>query len=274
VSAGLPGPWTDSHCHVHDENDAEDLVRRAAEAGVGAVVLVGTGVGSSRRALALASSVPGPSESRPALYFTAGLHPHEASHGVTEVAALLEELAAEHRPDGAAPGELVGVGECGLDYFYEHSPKPEQRVAFVEQIALAKRLDLALVVHTRDAWDDTFSILESEGLPERTVIHCFSGGPQEASRLVGLGAYLSFSGIATFKSADEVREAAAVCPADRLLVETDAPYLAPVPHRGRPNEPALVTVVGEAIAAVREVDPALLATETTGNARRVFRLAG
>ena len=274
MTSAVPVSWTDSHCHVHDENDADEELRRARDAGVGAVVLVGTGPDSSRRAHELARSRPGPSDDGPALYFTAGVHPHAASHGTSEVVTLLEDLAAERSGALATPGEVVGVGECGLDYFYEYSPRPAQRAAFAEQIALAKRLDLALVVHTRDAWDDTFAILEEEGLPERTVIHCFSGGPSEAARLVELGAFLSFSGIATFKSAEEVREAVAACPLDRLLIETDAPYLAPVPHRGRPNEPAFVTVVGEAIASLRGVEPSRLARETTENTRRAFRLAG
>src|SRR5207247_6726364 len=130
-----------------------------------------------------------------------------------------------------------------------------QRSVFAQQIALAFERNLALVVHTREAWDDTFDILESEGVPPRTVLHCFTGGPDEARRGLDVGAYLSFSGIVTFKGADDVRAAAALCPLDRLLVETDAPYLAPVPHRGQPNRPAWVRVVGEAVAAVRGCPP-------------------
>ena len=124
------------------------------------------------------------------------------------------------------------MGECGLDYYYEHSPRDAQRRAFAEQIALAGDHDLALVIHTRDAWPETFDILGAEGVPERTVFHCFTGGPEEARRCLDLGAWLSFSGIVTFKAAADLREAAALCPLDRMLVETDSPYLAPVPHRG------------------------------------------
>ena len=140
----------------------------------------------------------------------------------------------------AAGDPLVAVGECGLDYHYDHSPRDAQRTAFAEQIALAQRHGLALVIHARQAWDDLFDVLEAEGVPERTVLHCFTGGPEEARRCLDAGMFVSFSGIVTFKNAVEVREAAALCPLDRLLVETDSPFLAPAPHRGKANEPAFV----------------------------------
>ncbi len=133
---------------------------------------------------------------------------------------------------------VVGIGECGLDYHYDHSPRPVQREAFALQIELAHRHGLALVIHTREAWEDTFDILGAAGVPERTIVHCFTGGPEEARRCLDLGASLSFSGVVTFKNADDVRQAAALCPWDRLLVETDSPFLAPVPHRGTLNEPS------------------------------------
>jgi len=134
----------------------------------------------------------------------------------------------------------VAIGECGLDYHYDFSPRPAQREAFAAQVGLAKEHGLALVVHTREAWEDTFAILASQGMPERTVFHCFTGGRPEASRALEMGAWLSFSGIITFKNATDIRAAAALCPLERILVETDSPYLAPVPHRGKPNSPALV----------------------------------
>ncbi|TMK85376.1 MAG: TatD family deoxyribonuclease, partial [Actinobacteria bacterium] len=140
------------------------------------------------------------------------------------------------------------------------------------QIALALERELALVIHTREAWDDTFDILGSEGVPPRTVLHCFTGGPDEARRGLDAGACLSFSGIVTFKNADDVRAAAALCPLDRLLVETDAPFLAPVPHRGQPNRPAWVKLVGEAIAAVTNVSVAEIEGATWANTARVFGL--
>ena len=179
------------------------------------------------------------------MWATVGLHPHDAVEGVDGVTALLDELV------GADDSSLVAVGECGLDYHYDHSPRSVQRRAFAAQVALAHRYGLALVVHSREAWDDTLAILAAEGTPERTVFHCFTGGPAEARRCLDVGGFLSFSGIVTFKGAGEVREAAALCPAERLLVETDSPFLAPVPYRGRPNEPALVPLVGSAVADAR-----------------------
>ena len=143
-------------------------------------------------------------------------------------------------------GSLVAVGECGLDYHYEHSPREAQRAAFAAQIALAHEYGLALVIHARDAWDDLFDVLAAERVPERTVLHCFTGGPDEVDRCLRAGMYVSFSGIVTFKNAADVRAAAARCPLERLLVETDSPFLAPVPHRGRTNEPSYLPFVGEA----------------------------
>ncbi len=165
---------------------------------------------------------------------------------------------------------VVAVGECGLDFHYDKSPRDVQRRVFAEQIALAHRHGLALVIHTREAWPETFDILAAEGVPERTVFHCFTGGPDEARHGLDLGAHLSISGIVTFPSADDVREAVALCPLDRLLVETDSPYLAPVPHRGKPNRPALVTVVGAAVAAAKGVDVAAVAAATWENAEHVY----
>ncbi|HEX9505781.1 MAG TPA: TatD family hydrolase, partial [Acidimicrobiia bacterium] len=151
-----------------------------------------------------------------------------------------------------------------------HSAPPEQEAAFRAQIRLAHELERALVVHSRDAWDDTFRVLAEEGMPAKTVLHCFTGGPVEARRALETGAYLSFSGIISFKNAAEVREAARLVPLDRLLVETDAPYLAPVPHRGRENRPAWVVEVGNALAATTGRDRAEIAAATRANAATVF----
>ncbi len=168
--------------------------------------------------------------------------------------------------------KVVAYGEIGLDYYYMHSPKDLQQKHFREQIRLSRRLGLPLVIHTREAWKDTFAILAAEGAPERTVFHCFSGGPDEARRCLDLGAFLSFSGIVTFKSAAEVADAAARCPLDRLLVETDAPYLAPVPHRGKRNTPAWVPLIGEAIAALKGLSPAAVAEATWETTAAVYGL--
>ncbi len=175
------------------------------------------------------------------IHATVGLHPHEARHGVETVRDLFDR-----------PG-VVAVGECGLDYYYEHSPRDAQRRAFADQIAIAHQRHLPLVVHTRDAWDETFDILDAEGVPERTIIHCFTGGLDEMRASVDRGAYVSFSGIVTFAKSTQIHEAARQCPLERMLVETDSPYLAPAPNRGRANTPAWVTLVGEFIAGLRQV---------------------
>jgi TatD DNase family protein len=221
------------------------------------MIVVGTDASWSAVAIEVAEAHDG-------VWATVGLHPHDASKG----AASIEPLLAGHGP------KVVAVGECGLDYHYDYSPRPAQREAFAAQIALAHEHDLALVIHTREAWDDTWAVLRAEGVPARTVFHCFTGGPGEAGLALDLGALLSFSGIVTFPGAHEVREAAALCPRDRLLVETDAPFLAPVPHRGKPNAPALVTLVGAAVAAARGCPPADVEEATWVNAERIFRLMG
>ena len=276
--------WFDSHCHVQEEYlgggepgaagaagaaeaaDLEPVMARARAAGIDRLVCVGTGVETSRQAVALARATS--AGSRPRAWASVGLHPHEASEGVDEVAALLaRELEAD---DGA----VVAVGECGLDYYYEHSPRVAQRAAFAAQIALAHAHGLALVIHARDAWSDLFDVLGDEGVPERTVLHCFTGGPDEVDRCLRSGMYVSFSGIVTFKNAADVRAAAARCPLDRLLVETDSPFLAPVPHRGRTNEPSYLPLVGEAIAAVKGCGVDEIMERTAAAAAMVFSTDG
>jgi TatD DNase family protein len=272
--------WTDSHCHVHEHSDPAGVLVRAREAGITQVVCVGTSADDSHKAVELAEAShranarPVVSEPPiwPALAFaTVGLHPHEASRGTTDVARLLAEVvdAAE---DG--PRVVVGVGECGLDYHYDHSPRDLQRQAFANQVVLANGYGFTLVVHTREAWEDTFAVLRSAGIPPKLVFHCFTGGPAEAERCLELGAYLSFSGIVTFKNAEEIRAAAAVCPLERMLVETDSPFLTPLPHRGRPNEPMYIPLVGEALAAAKNVPIEVIEAATSANAAAAFGLAG
>ena len=230
--------WIDNHCHVGihfpdaptvaDDPDVAAIIADARQAGVERLVNVGTDVETSTAAIAVARAYAD-------VWATAGVHPHDAKDIVdgdgevdlTGIVALLDDPT------------VVAVGECGLDYHYDHSPAAEQRAVFTAQIALAKHHDLALVIHTRDAWEETFAILDAEGVPERTVFHCFTGGPAEARQALDRGIRLSFSGIVSYKSAGELREAAAVCPLDRLLVETDSPYLTPVPHRGQPQPPGV-----------------------------------
>jgi TatD DNase family protein len=283
-----PLRWTDNHCHLDitaagdgrdgngggdvaaSEGDAnaliDSIVAAAVDAGVSRLITVGIDAATSRVCQQVASR-------HYQVWSTAGVHPHEArqvhagrgviagSHGLEAIDELL--------PDS----RVVAVGECGLDYHYDHSPRPIQREVFAAQIELAHRHRLPLVVHTREAWDDTLHILERERVPEPTVIHCFTGGAEEARRCLALGCYLSFSGIVTFKAADDVRAAAQLCPLDRLLVETDSPFLAPVPHRGRPNQPAYVGFVGEAIAAVRGATVDAVAAATWQNADAVYRFS-
>ncbi len=218
------------------------------------MISVGTDAAQSAAALRVAQEFDG-------VWATAGLHPHDASNGLAGIEELL------------TAGEVVGVGECGLDFHYDHSPRDVQLEVFARQIRLAHAHDLALVIHTREAWTETWQVLEAEGVPARTVFHCFTGGPVEADRCLEMGGHLSFSGIITFKSADDVRAAAARCPLDRLLVETDSPYLAPVPHRGRTNTPSFVPLVGAAVAGVKDVHIEEIEAATWANTTAVFRLA-
>jgi TatD DNase family protein len=248
--------WVDAHCHLQLAGGAEH-VARAEAAGVDWMVCVGTDLGTSQAALTLAV------EHRN-VYATVGLHPHDASKLAAE-SEVLEPLTVADA--------CVAIGEAGFDFYYEHSPRPEQEAAFRWQIRLAKRVDKPLVIHSRDAWDDTFRVLDDEGVPDRTIFHCFTGGPAEARAALDRGCYLSFSGIVSFKNADDLREAARITEADRLLVETDSPFLTPEPHRGRPNEPAFVVEVGSALARARGMDLDDVAALTSDNAARVFRVS-
>jgi TatD DNase family protein len=256
--------WTDAHCHLQDEffEHAPDApaqvgaaLERARDAGVRRVVVVGTGAESSTEALALTDL-----SADVEIYATVGLHPHDATEDLAPVAAL----ARLGHP------RLVGIGECGLDYYYLHSPKAQQREAFAAQIALAMELDLALVVHARDAFGDLFDVFASEGVPPRTVIHCFTGGPEDALGCLERGCDISISGIVTFKNADALREAARLVPLDRLHVETDSPFLAPVPYRGKKNEPSYVSIVGDYVAALRGEEAEVLREATSANSARLF----
>lgn len=257
--------WTDAHCHLQDaflgdEATAaklSDTLERTFDGGVDRVIVIGTDATTSAQALAL-TEVESPVE----IYATVGLHPHDAKQDIEPVL----ELARKGHP------RLVGIGECGLDYYYEHSPRADQCRAFARQIALAQELDLALVIHARDAFDDLFDLLKSEGVPERTVVHCFTGTTEDAQACLALGCDISVSGVVTFKNAEALREAVRCVPLDRLHVETDSPFLAPVPYRGRANEPAFVTVVGEYVAELRGESFVEVREATRSNTARLFRL--
>jgi TatD DNase family protein len=249
--------WIDAHCHLQFEDRGpppEETVARAVEVGVERMVCIGTDLATSREAVRLAGEFP-------EVWATVGLHPHDAK----KLGQEWDELV-----DLAGADRVVGIGEAGFDLYYRHSEPDAQDEAFRAQLHLARDRGLPLVIHSRDAWAETFGVLEAEGVPDRTVFHCFTGGPAEAERALALGCWLSYSGIVSFKTADDLRAAAALTPADRLLVETDAPFLAPVPHRGKTNEPALLPAVGAALAAARNEPVEAVAATTRNNALAFF----
>jgi TatD DNase family protein len=255
----------DSHCHVAEpefDADRAAVLARAAAAGVTAIVCVGaTGpVASNEAALRLAGFHAGVR-----VAVAVGIHPH---HARTADDAALATLARMAR----APG-VVAVGETGLDYHYDHSPRDAQQAAFARTVALARDVRLPLVVHVREAHADAAAILAAEGADAvGGVVHCFTGTRAESRPYLDLGFHVSVAGIVTFRNADALRDAVRGVPGDRLLIETDAPYLAPVPHRGRRNEPAHVRAVAEAVAAARGEPLAAVAEATTANAARLFGL--
>ena len=249
--------YTDTHCHLYDTRGADqgEVIAAARAAGVRTMITVGCDAATTASAIRTAREHEG-------IHATAGLHPHEARFGVDTIVAFLDEP------------EVVAIGECGLDYYYDHSPREIQREVFAAQIQLAHDRRLPLIVHTRDAWADTFDVFAAEGVPEHTIFHWFTGGAEEARRCLDLGAFLSFSGIVTFRNATDVHEAAQLCPVDRLLAETDSPYLAPVPHRGRTNQPAFVTHVVQSLAALRGLPTDSVRDTTSANARLAFPALG
>jgi TatD DNase family protein len=258
--------WIDSHCHVSADEfstDRAEVLARARAAGVEAFVAIGAGYGVEANAGAVALAA-----AEPDVVATVGVHPHDAR--------LLDDAGrARLRAWLAAPG-VVAVGECGLDYWYDQSPRDAQRAVFAEQVALARELDLPVSIHVRDrgpgAYEELLEIWRSEsGGSLEGVLHCYTHDAPFAKRALDAGLLVSFSGIVTFKSADALRAVAAALPLDRLLVETDAPLLAPQGHRGKRNEPAHVALVGACLARVRQQPLEAVAAATTANARRLFR---
>ena len=243
--------WFDNHCHL-PENPEEEILRARKELVVG-FVNVGTDLETSRMAKEKAKIFPD-------VWSTAGVHPHEARKGIEGIKDLLKD------------SNVVAVGEAGLDYHYDHSPREDQNRVFSEHIEMAHTSNLPLVIHTREAWEETFKILDSEGVPESTVFHCFTGGKDEAKECLKRGAYLSFSGIITFKKSELLREAASECPLDRAMIETDSPYLTPVPFRGKKNEPANVVLVGKELANLQDKPLEEIASATTQNALDFYGL--
>jgi TatD DNase family protein len=256
----VPG-LIDSHCHLDYAPMSPDLagtLARAHAAGVEQCVHIGCSPKSMAPAVELARS-------HAQVFASVGIHPHEARHLDDAMLEQIEQLAADDK--------VVAIGETGLDYHYDFSPREAQLLAFGKQIDLAKRLDLPLVLHIRDAHADAWQVLAEHAPRENPgVVHCFTGTPAEAERWLELGWHISFSGIATFKTAVALREAAALVPRDRIMLETDAPYLAPEPLRGRKNEPANVAYTCVALAGVRNEAPHELASFAAANTRALFRL--
>lgn len=253
----------DSHCHLdfNDfEEDFEDILARAKESGVTAMLNAGNNIGELDKQLAL-------SERYPFIYTAVGVHPHNASE-YADIKAADFIAAAGHR-------KVVGIGECGLDYFYDYSPRDVQIKVFREQIIAAQETGLPLIIHTRSADDDTIAVLK-EMYEQKTFggeIHCFSSSQKLADFALSIGFYISASGILTFNKSQDIREVFCQVPLDRILIETDSPFLAPIPQRGRRNEPAFVRYTAERLAQLKEIPFDDLAQITSDNFYRLFRKA-
>jgi TatD DNase family protein len=242
----------DSHCHLDDEKfdpDRAQVIERALVAGVELMMAIGTG-GDLDVAIQQA-------ERYPFIYATIGVHPHDAAKATPDTFARLHDLASHPK--------VLAIGEIGLDYHYDFSPRDVQRSVFERQLEIAADCHKPIVIHTREAWDDTMAQVGS--LPHGGIMHCFTGDSAQARQALDLGFHLSFGGVLTFPKAESLREAARITPEDRLLVETDCPYLAPVPHRGKRNEPAFVVDTARRLAQVRGVTPESIAACTTRNFR-------
>ncbi len=257
--------WFDSHCHIHEDPDPAKTLAECVENDISGLVLIGTTLATSRLALQVAdqlkSGFPGV-----ALAATGGIHPHDAAEALTDHFADFEKLITT-----ASGSSLRAIGECGLDYFYDYSDRVSQREVFIRQIELANQLSLPLVIHTRDAWEETFSIL-ADFAATPIIFHCFTGGVDELNRILEFESVVSFSGIVTFKNSAINAEAAKACPLDRMLIETDSPYLTPVPFRGQKNLPYFVSQIGQFIAGLKGMDPKTVADATKLNAMRVFSI--
>jgi len=251
----------DSHCHLDDpkfDADREETIGRARAAGVETMLAIGTGSGPPDLEAGLRLA-----ERYPFIYATVGVHPHDASKAVAETWPRLRELAGHPK--------VRALGEIGLDYHYDFSPREVQRAVFARQLEIAVEAGKPIVIHTREAWDDTLAMLRDGGrfMTAGGIMHCFTGGEREAEEALALGFHLSFGGVLTFPKAENVRQAARLTPAERLLVETDCPYLAPVPHRGKRNEPAFVAEIVRRLAEVRGASPEAIAALTHTNFQKL-----
>ena len=286
----------DSHCHLYDEPNPEKIIEDAALNGVTGFIIVGTSLTTSKKTLEVASELKNKFQELD-IGCSVGLHPHDAKDSLDGFVNLLELAKNEY------PELLVAIGECGLDYYYNLSPKEVQKSVFKSQIELAKQFGLTLVVHTRDAWEDTFEILDqciSDSGPHDSslngsslngsslngsslngsslngfsvVIHCFTGGPTELEECIRRNFVVSFSGIVTFKKSIELQQAAQACPLDKLLIETDSPFLAPEPYRGKPNQPKNVTEVAKKIAVLKNITTDEIASSTYETTVATFKIS-
>ncbi len=256
----------DSHCHLDGprfEQDREAVIGRALEAGVERMLTIGSGDGPPDLEAALrvaARYAP--------VWATVGVHPHDAAKASGATLAELESLLRHPK--------VLGLGEIGLDYHYDHAPRDVQQAVFRDQLLVARAAGAPVIIHTREAWNDTFAILEEHWAPSGLpgIMHCFSGGPAEAARCLAMGFYISIAGVVTFPRSEELRAAARMTPEDRLLVETDAPYLAPAPYRGKRNEPAFIVETAKRVAAERGASYEELCRTVVRNFDRLFPPAG
>ncbi|MGB1013130.1 MAG: TatD family hydrolase [Nannocystaceae bacterium] len=258
----IPG-LIDSHCHLDYPPMSDDLAAtldRAANAGVEQLIHIGCRLDAFDRALAL-------TQADPRIFAALGVHPHDATTVSDEAMRTLEDAVVANR------GRVVAIGETGLDYYYDNSPREVQQQGFARHIELAQRLAMPLVLHIRDAHDDALNVVDQFPTVDNPgIVHCFTGTADEARRWLDRGYCISFSGIATFPTAAPVREAARICPNDRVMLETDAPFLAPLPNRGRKNEPAFVAFTCAHLAAERNQDAGELARFAAQNTRKLLNL--
>jgi TatD DNase family protein len=249
----------DSHCHLDDHRfdaDREAVIERALAAGVARMVVIGAGDGPPDLEAGIRLA-----ERHECFYATIGVHPHDAAKATPETFARLRDLAQHPK--------VIAIGEIGLDYHYDFSPRETQKTVFIEQMRIAADAGKPIVIHTRQAWPATIAAIQ-ENWRGSGILHCFSGGPGEAQQALALDFYLSFGGILTFPKAADVQEAARIAPADRILIETDAPYLAPVPRRGQRNEPAFIVETARKLAELRGASYEEIAATTTANFERLF----
>lgn len=249
----------DTHAHLNDSKfapDIDEVLARARNAGVGGIIVCGYDLDSSRSAVDLAARFE-------PIYATVGVHPHDAKSYTADTQTAIEELSRGEK--------VLAIGEIGLDYHYDFSPRHQQIAAFEAQLELAWKLQLPIVVHSRESNEEALEVLSRSA---RNIIgcvfHCFSGDEAFARRVLGMGFYIGVDGPVTYKASEKLRRVVEVCPLDRLLVETDCPYLTPVPHRGKRNEPAYVRFVAEEVARIKGVALEELASRTSENARRLF----